>query len=81
MNSLSFIATDEGITHAWQKERNAKMRLFDLLDSAFEEESGLSMHERKRARAERLGSTKFFMEDRDVADRNTPDNIQTLADN
>lgn len=80
-SSMSFEYNRKGMSAAWRKERNAKMRYFEMLneeDPFFMTESSA---ERKIARAKRNKCSKFFLEEDDIKERITSEHIENLPNN
>lgn len=81
--TLSFSCDMEGMHQAWLKEQNAKMRKFDEMNDAYCSMKNMSVMERKaeRAKMNKMKEKDYYWDLQRVADRITPERIETLQAN
>ncbi len=79
--SMTFDNNAEGMADAWRRERNAKMRHYDTMNTMFGTEACMSIADRKMSRSMRNKETSWFFDESKIADRITPETITQLAPN
>ena len=81
-NTMSFVSDSEGMRTAWDKERKAKMAMFDRMSVDFAAECCMAAPaERKSYRAKRNREEKNYRDISEFKNRFTPDNITRLRKN
>ena len=81
-NTMSFTADIDGMKRAWEKERRAKMAMYDRMSTDYCFSACMSAPmERKQYRARRNREEKNYRDISEFADRITPENIRSLKEN
>jgi hypothetical protein len=80
-NTMEFMADEEGMRMAWEKERRAKMAMYDRMSIDAMECHEMSSIERKHYRARRNCEERNYRRMEEFADRITPNNISALREN
>lgn len=85
-HARAFDYTNEGMCTGARADRNAKMHWFDGIHNVFGFTSGMSKEERQRYRRDQAKANKYFDDELqkptpNLADRTTPDWVDSLAPN
>ena len=80
-NYMYFEDNEEDMKRAWNRERNAKMRHFDELHNMVMACPDMTASERKSERIQHIRTRAFFMENNELADRITPERVDSLKQN